>query len=131
MRNAKRLSMVSIATLAALPVAAQTAPNGGEKQIRAKPQQEVELSVFANINPDCTGLPAPQIGVAAAPTRGMLIVRLGVIRVPDTSPQCAGRRVPALSVVYRAESEGSDTVRLQMVAGQAKQSQSYSITNEN
>jgi hypothetical protein len=125
---------VRLCLAAALAVAAGPAVSlealTGEKAIQAKSGDETQLGIFANLNPTCNGLPAPQVAIVAPPARGTLIVKIGLLRVPDSAANCAGKQVPAMAVGYKvnADVEGTDTVRLDLGMGTKIQSQSYQIT---
>lgn len=112
-----------------VPVGAQDAASG-DRKLEVKGGQEAQLGVFANLNPSCTGMPAPQVAFPTAPTHGMIVVRMGLLKVPETAANCAGKPVPAMSVVYKAEADGGskDTVRLELTMGPQTQKHGYQIT---
>lgn len=102
----------------------------GEKAVQVRPGDETQIGLFANLNPTCNGLPAPQVAIVTAPTRGMVIVKMGLLRVPESAANCGGKQVPAMAVTYKAnaEAQGSDTVRLDLGMGAKIQPQNYQIT---
>ncbi len=123
-----RAVWVAALSIVAFPAAAAETTDGG-KTVQLKSGEEVRIGVFTNLNTACTGLPAPQIALTTTPKLGTLIIRLGLLRVPPTAPNCAGKDVPAMSVFFKAnaDTQGADAVALEMSMGQQKQAQSYQI----
>lgn len=111
-----------------LPAWAQDATSG-DRKVEVKGGQEAQLGVFANLNPSCTGMPAPQVAFPTTPVHGTIIVRMGLLKVPESAANCAGKPVPAMSVVYKAkvDTEANDTVRLELMMGQQSQNHGYQI----
>ncbi len=87
--------------------------------------------VLNNTGGECSGLPMPDVRIQEAPRGGIIIVRYGQSKFPDTAPLCAGREVPGLGVFYRADPSfsGNDRVRIETGApGQpSQQGQTFNL----
>lgn len=123
-----RLCLVAIWPLGGSAARAQPSP--AESAIKVVGGQEVQVGVFANTNPSCTGLPAPEIRLLAPPSQGVLAVKLVAIQFGKEAKACAEKRVPALGLFYRANAgvEGGDSVRVEIIAGTASQSKFFTLT---
>jgi hypothetical protein len=118
------LWMGSVAALAEAPF------EGNDRAVRAASGQEIQLGVYANVNESCSGLPAPDLRITTAPTRGTLTVKLVALSLKADSKVCPEKKVPALGLYYRAgpESEGEDAARVEAVAGASAKGQHFTIT---
>ncbi|KAB1071745.1 hypothetical protein [Methylobacterium planeticum] len=97
--------------------------------MKAAAGQEVQLGVYANVNEACSGLPAPDLRITAPPARGTLTVKLVALSLKADSKVCPDKKIPALGLSYRAgpESDVTDTVRVEAVAGSSTKGQSFTI----
>lgn len=103
---------------------------GGDRAVKAAAGQEVQLGVYANVNEACSGLPAPDLRITTAPTRGTLTIKLVALSLKADSKVCPDRKIPALGLYYRAgpESDVTDSARVEAVAGPSAKGQSFTIT---
>lgn len=99
--------------------------------ITARVGQEVLLAAPSNRNAACTGLPVPELRISEPPRAGQLIFRVASVRVGANADRCAGRELPVATLFYRRTEPASsqpDSVKLEIVAGQSRQSQNFTIT---
>ena len=90
-----------------------------ERAIKGKSGQDIRISIFADIHPDCTSGPLPTIRLVRPPEHGKLIVRK--VRLSATNiKQCLAFEVPALIAFYQsaAEFEGADSAILEIRSSQ-------------
>lgn len=130
MRRSTGPALALLAALAGPAAAQQVRPDQIEKAVTAPAGQETVLTVLANVNTACNGLPVPEVHLARPPRQGTLILRVAGVKVRPDAARCAGRELPALSVLYRpaeAPRTEADTVCLDVVAGGSRQAQTYTI----
>jgi hypothetical protein len=113
MRGGLRCALLAGCLALAAPGHAQSPSDG--RLIRVPSGQEVQLAVLNNTAGECAGLPVPEVRIAKAPQGGVIIIRFGQTKFGPDAPQCAGRQVPGLAVLYRPNAgfSGPDEVRIE------------------
>ena len=107
----------SAVLMASLVLAAQgQAQSPPAEQVKVPSGQEVQLLVLTNTR-DCSGYPTPDVRIQEPPKGGIIIVRFGQMKMPETAAQCAGREIAGFVVFYRPNGgfSGPDRVRIERV----------------
>ena len=75
----------------------------------------VQLLVLNNTGGDCSGLPTPDVRIQEPPKGGIIIVRFGQMKMPETAAKCAGREIAGFAVFYLPNGgfSGPDRVRIE------------------
>jgi hypothetical protein len=118
--------------LCSLAIASASAEAGAqEKQIKTSQGIDGNLAILVQVNSDCTPGPIPELRIDVAPANGWLIVKNGLIHLPDSAPNCKGAAVPANAIFYRSKPgfSGEDHVSVEVTfAGAPARTENYSIS---
>jgi hypothetical protein len=117
-----------ICLLLALPVSAHGQTPTLERQVRGKPDSNINAGIFTTIRKDCTAGPLPAVRLVAPPAHGKVTVKQGRLRATNLK-QCLGLDLPAFVAIYRSIPDfiGQDVFTLE-VSGAEGKSQIQRIT---
>jgi hypothetical protein len=101
-----------------------------ERQVKGKPDTNINAGVFTTIRNDCTSGPLPAVRLLTAPAHGKVTVKQGRLRATNIK-QCLGLELPAFVAIYRSAQDfiGQDTFTLEVIgAGGKSQIQRVTVT---
>ena len=103
------------------------------KELKTKSGSSVVVVNFVNPRPDCSANPGPVAlpVVRERPTNG-IIQMLIVVSTVAASGKCPDRKIPSIALVYTPNKDfvGTDSVQIEVEAGNRTTSLSYRITVE-
>ena len=95
-------------------VAAQVQPEN--RSVTGRPDTDVQIGVYVNVNPDCTSGPLPSIQLISPPENGKVTVKPGRVTAMNQK-QCLAAEVPAFVVFYHSKPDFSGVDALTGYAG--------------
>lgn len=101
-----------------------------ERQVKGKPDTNINAGIFTTIRNDCTSGPLPAVRLLTAPAHGKVTVKQGRLRATNIK-QCLGLELPAFIAIYRSAQDfiGQDTFTLEVIgAGGKSQIQRVTVT---
>jgi hypothetical protein len=101
-----------------------------ERQVKGKPDTNINAGIFTTIRNDCTSGPLPAVRLLTAPAYGKVTVKQGRLRATNIK-QCLGLELPAFVAIYRSAQDfiGQDTFTLEVIgAGGKSQIQRVTVT---
>ena len=101
-----------------------------ERQVKGKPDTNINAGIFTTIRNDCTSGPLPAVRLLTAPAHGKVTVKQGRLRATNIK-QCLGLELPAFVAIYRSAQDfiGQDTFTLEVIgAGGKSQIQRVTVT---
>lgn len=101
-----------------------------ERQVKGKPDTNINAGIFTAIRKDCTSGPLPAVRLLTAPAHGKVTVKQGRLRATNIK-QCLGLDLPAFVAIYRSAQDfiGQDTFTLEVIgAGGKSQIQRITVT---
>jgi hypothetical protein len=114
-------TLVSICFLLVLPalVFAQAPPV--ERQVKGKPDTNINAGIFTTIRNDCTAGPMPAVRLVTPPAHGQVTVKQGRLRATNIK-QCLGMELPAFIAIYRSAQDfiGQDSFVLEVTGAGGK-----------
>jgi hypothetical protein len=112
---------LSICVLIALLTFAWAQMQTIERQIKGKPDANINAGVFTTIRNDCTAGPLPVVRLMTPPAQGKVTVRQGRLRATNLK-QCLGTDVPAFIAIYRSAQDfiGQDMFTLEVIGAEGK-----------
>lgn len=115
----KWLTLTSICLLLALPATAQSQTI--ERQVRGKPDSNINAGIFTSIRRDCTAGPLPAVRLITPPAHGKVTVKQGRLRATNIK-QCLGMELPAFIAIYRSAQDftGQDIFTLEVIGAEGK-----------
>jgi hypothetical protein len=126
----KLLAILSLGLLLALPSVAFDQEPTITRQLKGKPDTDINAGVFVTTKSDCSVAPPPSIQLITPPAHGKVTVTLGQLRATDLK-QCPATDLPAVFASYRSEPDyvGQDTFAIEIItAGGRKQIQQITVT---
>jgi hypothetical protein len=92
-----------------------------ERQIKGKPNTNLNAGVFTTIRSNCTAGPLPVVRLIAPPAHGKVTVKQGRLRVTNLK-QCLGIDVPAFIAIYRSAQDfiGQDMFTFEVTGAEGK-----------
>lgn len=126
----KRLSRASICVLLAFPAFAHAQTATIERQIKGKPDTNINAGIFVTVRRDCTAGPLPVVRLLTPPAHGRVTVKQGRLRATNIK-QCLGMELPAFVAIYRSAQDfiGKDVFTLEVVGtGGKSQVQRVTVT---
>ena len=123
-------TLASICFLLALPTLVFGQTPTIERQVKGKPDTNINAGIFASIRRDCTAGPLPVVRLLTPPAHGKVIVKQGRLRATNLK-QCLGTDLPAFIAIYRSAHDfiGQDIFTLEVVgAGGKSQIQRITVT---
>jgi len=121
-------ALASICFLLALPIFAFGQTPTVERQVKGKPNTNINAGIFTSVRQDCTAGPLPTVRLVTPPAHGKVIVKQGRVRATNVK-QCLGLELPAFIAIYRSDQDfiGQDLFTLEVI-GAAGKSQIQRIT---
>jgi len=121
----KFLGLASIVFLLALPTLALAQEPSQtptvDRQIKGKPDTNINAGIFASVRQDCTAGPLPVIRLLTPPAHGKVTMKQGRLRATNLK-QCLGVEVPAFIAIYRSAKDfvGEDNFTLEVIGTSGK-----------
>jgi hypothetical protein len=86
-----------------------------ERQVKGKPDTNINAGIFTSVRPDCTAGPLPVIRLVTPPAHGNVTMKEGRLRATNLK-QCLGLEVPAFIAIYRSAKDfiGEDNFILEV-----------------
>jgi hypothetical protein len=111
----------SICFLLALPAITLGQTQTIERQVKGKPDTNINAGIFASIRNDCTSGPLPAVRLLAPPAHGKVTVKQGRLRATNLK-QCLGLDLPAFVAIYRSARDfiGQDIFTLEVIGAEGK-----------
>jgi hypothetical protein len=126
----KSPALALICFLLALPTFALGQTPTIERQVKGKPDTNINAGIFTTIRKDCTAGPLPVVRLVTPPAHGKVTVKQGNLRATNIK-QCLGMELPAFVAIYRSAQDfiGQDTFTLEVIgAGGKSQMQRITVT---
>ena len=114
-------SLASLLLLLALPAIVHAQTPTIERQVKGKPNTNINAGIFASIRRDCTSGPLPVVRLLAPPAHGKVTVKQGRLRATNMK-QCLGMELPAFVAIYRSVPDfiGQDNFTLELIGVDGK-----------
>jgi hypothetical protein len=116
--------------LLALPILAAAQEATVQREVKGKPDTNINAGIFATIRKDCTAGPLPAVRLVTPPAHGKVTVKQGKLRATNVK-NCLGMELPAFVAIYRSERDfaGQDRFTLEVVGANGKtQIQQVTVT---
>ncbi len=123
-------TLAAIGLLLALPALAVAQQGAMQREVKGKPDTDINAGIFATIRKDCTAGPLPAVRLVTPPAHGKVTVKQGKLRATNVK-QCLGMEVPAFVAIYRSAKDfiGQDNFTLEVTgAGGKSQIQRITVT---
>jgi hypothetical protein len=123
-------TLASICFLLALPTFALAQTPTIERQVKGKPDTNINAGIFTTLRRDCTAGPLPAVRLVTPPAHGKVTVKQGKLRATNLK-QCLGLELPAFVAIYRSAQDfiGQDVFTLEVIgAGGKSQIQRITVT---
>jgi hypothetical protein len=123
-------TLASFCFSVALPVVAMGQTPTIERQVKGKPDTNINVGIFTTVRQDCTAGPLPVIRLVTPPVHGNVTVKQGRLRATNIK-ECLGMEVPAFVAIYRSAKDfiGEDNFTLEVKgAGGKSQIQRIIVT---
>lgn len=101
-----------------------------ERQVKGKPDTNINAGIFVTVRHDCTAGPLPVIRLLTPPAHGKVTVKQGRLRATNLK-ECLGMDLPAFVAIYRSAHNftGQDQFSLEVIgAGGKMQIQRITVT---
>ncbi len=107
--------------LLALPAFAFGQTQTIERQVKGKPDTNINAGIFTTIRKDCTAGPLPAVRLTVPPAHGKVTVKQGRLRATNLK-QCLGLELPAFIAIYRSTPDfiGQDIFTLEVIGAEGK-----------
>ena len=107
--------VASFCLLVAPPMIAMGQAQMTERQVKGKPDTNINAGIFTSVRPDCTAGPLPVIRLVTPPAHGNVTMKEGRLRATNLK-QCLGLEVPAFIAIYRSAKDfiGEDNFILEV-----------------
>ena len=117
----KWAALASICFLLALPGLASAQTQTIERQVKGKPDTNINAGIFTTLRRDCTAGPLPVVRLVTPPAHGKVTVKQGRLRATNLK-QCLGTELPAFVAIYRSAQDfiGQDVFTLEVVGAEGK-----------
>jgi hypothetical protein len=114
-------TLASICVLLVLPTLAFAQTPTIERQVKGKPDSNINAGIFATIRHDCTAGPLPAVRLVTPPAHGQVTVKQGRLRATNVK-QCLGLELPAFIAIYRSAQDftGQDSFMLEVTGAGGK-----------
>ena len=120
----------ALGLLLALPILAAAQEGTVQREVKGKPDTNINAGIFATIRKDCTAGPLPAVRLVTPPAHGKVTVKQGKLRATNVK-NCLGMELPAFVAIYRSERDfaGQDRFTLEVVGANGKtQIQQVTVT---
>jgi hypothetical protein len=125
-----RLAILSLGFLLALPPVAFGQETTINRQLKGKPDTDIQAGVFVTTKGDCSIAPPPTVQLITPPAHGKVTLTQGQLRVTNLK-QCPATDLPAFFASYRSEPDhvGQDTFAIEIItAAGRKQIQQITVS---
>ena len=114
-------TLASICFLLALPTFAFGQTQTIERQVKGKPDTNINAGIFTTIRNNCTAGPLPAVRLITPPAHGKVTVKQGRLRATNLK-QCLGLELPAFVAIYRSAQDfiGQDIFTLEVIGAEGK-----------
>jgi hypothetical protein len=120
----------ALGLLLALPILAAAQEATVQREVKGKPDTNINAGIFATIRKDCTAGPLPAVRLVTPPAHGKVTVKQGKLRATNVK-NCLGMELPAFVAIYRSARDfiGQDRFTLEVVGSNGKtQIQQVTVT---
>ena len=120
----------ALGLLPALPILAAAQEATVQREVKGKPDTNINAGIFATIRKDCTAGPLPAVRLVTPPAHGKVTVKQGKLRATNVK-NCLGMELPAFVAIYRSARDfvGQDRFTLEVVGANGKtQIQQVTVT---
>jgi len=92
-----------------------------QRQIKGKPDTNINAGIFTTVREDCTAGPLPIVKLVTPPTHGRVTMKQGRLRATNLK-QCLGVELPAFIAIYRSAKDfvGEDNFTLEVTGTSGK-----------
>ncbi len=113
--------LASICFLLALPALASAQTPTVDRQVKGKPDTNINAGIFATVRRDCTAGPLPVVRMLTPPAHGKVTVKQGKLRATNLK-QCLGMELPAFVAIYRSAKDfiGQDQFTVEVTSSNGK-----------
>src|SRR5262245_9907850 len=96
-------TLAALCALLALPGLAFAQQQGAvqQREVKGKPDTDINAGIFATIRKDCTAGPLPAVRLVTPPAHGNVTVKQGKLRATNVK-NCLGMELPAFVAIYRS-----------------------------
>ena len=101
-----------------------------ERQVKGKPDTNINAGIFVTVRRDCTAGPLPVVRLVTPPAHGKVTVKQARLRATNIK-HCLGMELPAFVAIYRSAQDfiGQDVFTLEVIgAGGKSQVQRVIVT---
>ena len=115
-------TLAALGLLLALPALAFAQQNPvQQREVKGKPDTDINAGIFATIRKDCTAGPLPAVRLVTPPAHGKVTVKQGKLRATNVK-NCLGMELPAFVAIYRSARDfiGQDRFTLEVVGSNGK-----------
>ena len=114
-------TLASICLWLALPAFAFGQTPTIDRQVKGKPDTNINAGIFTSIKRDCTAGPLPVVRLVTPPAHGKVTVKQGRLRATNLK-QCLGTDLPAFIAIYRSAQDfiGQDLFTLEVIGAEGK-----------
>ena len=124
-------TLAALGLLLALPALAFAQQNPvQQREVKGKPDTDINAGIFATLRKDCTAGPLPAVRLVTPPAHGKVTVKQGKLRATNVK-NCLGMELPAFVAIYRSARDfvGQDRFTLEVVGSNGKtQVQQVTVT---
>ena len=120
----------ALGLLLALPVLTAAQEATVQREVKGRPDTNINAGIFATIRKDCTAGPLPAVRLVTPPAHGKVTVKQGKLRATNVK-NCLGMELPAFVAIYRSARDfiGQDRFTLEVVGSNGKtQMQQVTVT---
>jgi hypothetical protein len=92
-----------------------------QRQIKGKPDTNINAGIFTTVREDCTAGPLPIVKLVTPPAHGRVTMKQGRLRATNLK-QCLGVELPAFIAIYRSAKDfiGEDNFTLEVTGASGK-----------
>jgi hypothetical protein len=123
-------TLAALFGLLALPALALAQEGAIQREVKGRPDTDINAGIFATIRKDCTAGPLPAVRLVTPPAHGKVTVKQGKLRATNVK-NCLGMELPAFVAIYRSARDfvGQDRFTLEVVGSNGKtQVQQVTVT---
>jgi len=123
-------ALAALCFLTALPASAFGQQSAVQREVKGKPDTDINAGVFATVRKDCTPGPLPAVRLVTPPAHGKVTVKQGKVRATNLK-NCLGMELPAFVAIYRSERDyiGQDRFTVEVIGSNGKtQIQQVTVT---
>ena len=122
--------LAALCLLIALPGFAFAQQPTVQREVKGKPDTNINAGIFATVRKDCTAGPLPSVRLINPPAHGKVTLKQAKLRATNVK-NCLGMELPAFVAIYRSERDfiGQDRFTIEIVGNNGKaQIQQVTVT---